>query len=214
MKRKIIVLLTLILSSCMSITVSAATSKTSNTVTGKEVIEYIEENVPTMKEVEEGTEAEVAVVIQTRGLAGIKKEGFTAVNYGALLDLNGNRPKAVTKKSPRKNSWKYVTPTSTVAYLVEFTNTNDLAFLYQKKDEFDAYEEEFTYYGKLNEEGKTDPSSCDISALKDSENALYIYEDRDYYYFDIKDPESDEVIGRFFVERKRASANPKGEKYK
>lgn len=212
--RRRIVLLSLILSLSVGMNVNAATSKTSNTVTGKEVLEYIEENVPTMKEVEEGTEAEVAVVIQTRELASIKKEGFTAVNYGALLDLNGNRPKAITKKSPRKNSWKYITSTATTAYLVEFTNTNDLAFLYQKKDEYDAHEEEFTYYGKLNEDGKTDPSSCDVSALKDGENALYIYEDRNYYVFDIKDPETDEVIGKFFIERKRASANPKGEKYK
>lgn len=219
-KRLIASILALTMILGLSVTANAATTKRGTTCTGAELLEFVEDNVPTPEEVEEGTEAEVAVIIQTRALASIKTEGFSAINFGMLVtkkgEPEGSFPDIVRKKRPRKECWRYITAENPEVYIVDFTNVNEKkASLFQKKGKYDAFKEaEDTFYAFEHPEGKLIPTSCNTSALYDENNALYIYEDRNYQMYEIKNPESDEIIGMFFVEQKRPSANPAGEKYK
>lgn len=203
----------------LSISSHAATSKTGDKVKGSDVLLYMEENIPTVEEMEEeDKEAEVAVVVQTRAIASLPRHGFTVVNYGAVLSKDGMQddalPRLTHKKNPKKSSWKYITEVSPQLFMQEFTNTNEDYGIYQKKENKDAYKEEKVYYAAIGAEGKKQPISLNYEGAKDKANAQYINPESDFYEYEIKDPEKDEVIGKMFIEVKKQSAKPEKERLK
>lgn len=202
-----------------SIMPEAATSKSGDKVKGSDVLTFMEENIPTVEEMEkDGKEAEVAVVVQTRAIAKLPRHGFTVVNYGAVLSKSGLQdgelPRLVHKKNPNKSSWKYITEVSPVLFMQEFTNTNEDYGIYQKKEERDAFEEKTMYYAAIGAEGKMQLNSLNYEGAKDKANAQYINPESEFYVYDIKDPQKDEIIGKMFIEVKKPSARPEKEKYK
>lgn len=218
-KRLLSLILVLTLVCGMSINASAATSKTGSTVSGADVLQFVIDNVPTVEDMEKNNvEAEVAVVIQTRAIASLPRHGFYVVNYGAVLSKDGMKdsslPRLTHKKNPRKGSWKYITEVTPHLFMQEFTNTNENYGIYQKKGEHDAFEEKTVYYGAIGAEGKKQTTALNVAGLYDKANAQYIDPDALFYVYEIKDPESDEVIGQMFIETKKPSAKPEKEKYK
>lgn len=205
MKRFISCLLTVALTLTIPLSVSAATSKTGTEVTGKEVLEFVHNNMPTESEMESGKEAELAVVIQTREFASLKKHGFTVANFGAVLAkdgvTDGNLPRPTTKKNWSKYGWKYITDGQPKLYLNTFTNTNEEKGIYQKKDEYDAYKDNVVYYSGIGTGGKTQSSAANVSCLYDENNALYIKEENTFFKYEIHNPENDEIIGYMFIEK-------------
>ena len=200
-----------------SVRIEAATSKSGDKVKGSDVLTFMEENIPTTEEMEkDGKEAEVAVVVQTRAIARLPRHGFTVVNYGAVLSKNGLQdgelPKLVHKKNPNKSSWKYITEVSPALFMQEFTNTNEDYGIYQKKEERDAFEEKTVYYAAIGAEGKMQLNSLNYEGAKDKANAQYINPESEFYVYDIKDPQKDEIIGKMFIEVKKPSAKPEKEK--
>lgn len=203
----------------ISIGANAATSKTGQKVKGSDVLLFMEENIPIAEEMEEdGKEAEVAVIVQTRAIASLPDHGFTVVNYGAVLSKDGTQdgtlPRLMHKKNPNKSSWKYITGVSPALYMQEFTNTNEDYGIYQKKENNDAYKEETVYYAAIGAEGKKQLISLNYEGAKDKANAQYINPESDFYEYDIKDPQKDEVIGKMFIEVKKPSAKPEKERLK
>lgn len=208
MKKYIALSLVLTLVLGLSITAEAATSKTGNIVTGAEVLQYITDYVPTAEDMEKnGVESELAIVIQTREVASQPRHGFTVINYGAVLSedgkADGSLPRLTTKKNRRKNSYKYITEISEALFMQEFTNTNEEYGIYQKKEDKDAYKETTVYYGAIGADGKKQVTATNVAGLYDKANAQYIYTDRNFFKYEIKDPEKDEVIGYMFIEQKR-----------
>lgn len=205
MKKFISCLLTVTLILTTPLSVSAATSKTGTEVTGKEVLEFVHNNVPTESEMESGKEAELAIVIQTREFASLKKHGFTVANFGAVLSkdgvTDGNLPIPITKKNWSKYGWKYITDGQPKLYLNTFTNTNEEKNIYQKKDEYDAYKDNVVYYSGIGTSGKTQSSAVNVSCLYDENNALYIKEENTFFKYEIHNPENDEIIGYMFIEK-------------
>ena len=205
MKKFISCLLTVALTLTIPLSVSAATSKTGTEVTGKEVLEFVRNNVPTESEMESGKEAELAVVIQTREFASLKKHGFTVANFGAVLAkdgvADGNLPRPTTKKNWSKYGWKYITDGQPKLYLNTFTNTNEEKGIYQKKGEYDAYKDKVVYYSGIGIDGKTQLSAANVSCLYDENNALYIKEENKFFKYEIRNPENDEIIGYMFIEK-------------
>lgn len=220
MKRKFItLLLVLVMVFSVTITANAATSKKGTEVTGQDVIDYVTQNVPTAEDMEKnGVEAEKAVVIQTRAIAKLPKHGFTIVNYGAVLSADGTvdgaLPKLTTKKNPKKSSWKYITEVSPALFMQEFTNTNEDYGIYQKKEDKDAYEKKTVYFAAIGAEGKKQLTAVNVAGLYDKANAQYIDPSASFYSYDIMEPETEEVIGKMFIEKKKPSAKPEKEKLK
>ena len=70
------------------------------------------------------------------------------------------------------------------------------------------------YYAAIGAEGKKQLISLNYEGAKDKANAQYINPESDFYEYDIKDPEKDEVIGKMFIEVKKQSAKPEKEKLK
>ncbi len=213
----IILMITMILG--MSITVNAATSKTGTEVSGQDVLDYVSQNVPTVEDMEKnGVEAEVAVVIQTRAIAKLPRHGFMTVNYGAVLSedgvADGPLPRLVNKKNPKKNSWKYITDVTPALYMQEFTNTDEEYGIYQKKEDKDAFEKKTAYFANIGAEGKKQTTSLNVAGLTDKANAQYIKPDATFYSYDIMNPETEEVIGKMFIEKKQPSMKPDKEKLK
>lgn len=205
MKKFISCLLTVALTLTIPLSVSAATSKTGTEVTGKEVLEFVRNNVPTESEMESGKEAELAVVIQTREFASLKKHGFTVANFGAVLAkdgvADGNLPRPTTKKNWSKYGWKYITDGQPKLYLNTFTNTNEEKGIYQKKGEYDAYKDKVVYYSGIGTGGKTQSSAANVLCLYDENNALYIKEESAFFKYEIRNPENDDIIGCMFIEK-------------
>lgn len=201
----------------MTLTVSAATSKEGTEVTGLAVLDYVATNVPTYEEMEQnGVEAEVAVVIQTRAIAKLPRHGFMTVNYGAILSQSGVAddglpPLTTAKKNVKKGSWKYITSVSPALFMQEYTNTNEEYGIYQKKGEYDAFEKQTVYYGAIGKEGKKQLTGTVVAGLTDKANAQYIDPEATFYSYDIMDPETEEVIGKMFIEKKKPSAKPEKE---
>lgn len=205
MKKFISCLLAAVLTFTISLSVSAATSKTGTEVTGKEVLEFVQDNVPTESEMESGVEADLAVVIQTREFASLKKHGFTVANFGAVLAkdgvTDGSLPRLTTKKNWTKYGWKYITNGQPKLYLNTFTNTNEEKGIYQKKGEYDAYKDKVVYYSGIGSDGKTQLSAANVSCLYDENNALYIKEENKFFKYEIHNPENDDIIGYMFIEK-------------
>lgn len=200
MKKRILSILSIAtLTLSLTLPVSAATTKTGDTVTGKEVLEFVNDNI------KENEEPEYAIVVQTRQFASIKKHGFTVANFGVVLSTDGQPdgklPKPTTKKNWSKDGWRYVTSTSPAIYLNKITNTNEESGIFQKKDDYDAHEKKTVYYATVANEGKSQEAAKNTLCLTDKENALYVKEDATFFRYEIKDPESDEVIGYMFIEK-------------
>lgn len=203
----------------ISITANAATSKTGTEVSGQDVLDYVSQNVPTVEDMEKnGVEAEVAVVIQTRAIAKLPRHGFMTVNYGAVLSedgtADGSLPCLTNKKNPKKSSWKYITDVTPALYMQEFTNTDEEYGIYQKKEDKDAFEKKTVYFANIGTEGKKQTTALNVAGLTDKANAQYIKPDATFYSYDIMNPETEEVIGKMFIEKKQPSMKPEKEKLK
>lgn len=208
MKKRVLSIISIAaLTLSLTMPVSAATTKTGDTVTGKEVLEFVNDNI------KDNEEPEYAVIIQTRQFASIKKHGFTVANFGAVLSTDGQPegklPKPTTKKNWSKDGWRYITQTSPIIYLNKITNTNAEVGIFQKKDELDAHDKGNVFYATLAEDAKSQEAAKNTLCLYDKDNALYVKEDATFFKYEIKDPESDEVIGYMFIEKNpKASSKP------
>ena len=217
MKRFLSILLSTTLL-CLSIQFPshAATDKTGSTVTGEEVLEYINE------ELVEKDEPEMSILIQTRDFAKLSGNGYKAVNFGALLTNDGTKegiaPVKISKKNPLKLCYRYITSTQPEVFVVNYTNvitnkTKQYA-LFQKNKylDLDAFELKDSFYGyqlkdyEENEEGERIIFE-NIACLTDKENVLYIYPDRQYKAYKIVSANEDkEEIGMFFQEVNRTQS--------